>query len=104
MIFTLLIKVLRRYYKAYGMLRAFKEIYKLRNLFKKSFYKKMYYYLHQFVLNYQYFFDKIESEEKEKNIKLLKDIEVKNINHLYLKFKLIELYRHPKLLFKKKKD
>ena len=98
-------KELRRYYKAYGMLRAFKEIYKLRNLFKKSFYKKMYYYyLHQFILNYQYFFDKIESEEKEKNIKLLKGIEVKNINHLYLKFKLIELYRHPKLLFKKKKD
>ncbi|WP_273336834.1 glycosyltransferase family 2 protein [Campylobacter avium] len=97
-------KELRRYYKAYGMLRAFKEIYKLRNLFKKSFYKKMYYYyLHQFILNYQYFFDKIESEEKEKNIKLLKGIEVKNINHLYLKFKLIELYRHPKLLFKKKK-
>ncbi|WP_286006048.1 glycosyltransferase family 2 protein [Campylobacter avium] len=98
-------KELRRYYKAYGMLRAFKEIYKLRNVFKKGFYKKMYYYyLHQFILNYQYFFDKIESEEKEKNIKLLKGIEVKNINHLYLKFKLIELYRHPKLLFKKKKD
>ena len=98
-------KELRRYYKSYGMLRAFKEIYKLRNVFKKGFYKKMYYYyLHQFVLNYQYFFDKIESEEKEKNIKLLKGIEVKNINHLYLKFKLIELYRHPKLLFKKKKD
>ena len=97
-------KELRRYYKAYGMLRAFKEIYKLRNVFKKGFYKKMYYYyLHQFILNYQYFFDKIESEEKEKNIKLLKGIEVKNINHLYLKFKLIELYRHPKLLFKKKK-
>ena len=98
-------KELRKYYKSYGMLRAFKEIYKLRNVFKKSFYKKMYYYyLHQFILNYQYFFDKIESEEKEKNIKLLKGIEVKNINHLYLKFKLIELYRHPKLLFKKKKD
>ena len=98
-------KELRRYYKSYGMLRAFKEIYKLRNVLKKGFYKKMYYYyLHQFVLNYQYFFDKIESEEKEKNIKLLKGIEVKNINHLYLKFKLIELYRHPKLLFKKKKD
>ena len=97
-------KELRRYYKAYGMLRAFKEIYKLRNVFKKGFYKKMYYYyLHQFVLNYQYFFNKIESEEKEKNIKLLKGIEVKNINLLYLKFKLIELYRHPKLLFKKKK-
>ena len=98
-------KELRRYYKAYGMLRAFKEIYKLRNVFKKGFYKKMYYYyLHQFILNYQYFFNKIELEEKEKIIKLLKDIEAKNIHLLYLKFKLIELYRHPKLLFKKKKD
>ncbi|WP_297192842.1 glycosyltransferase family 2 protein [uncultured Campylobacter sp.] len=102
-------KDLRAYDRCLGFLTSFKEIYKIKNLFSRRLYKKIFYaQVGEFVLKYnKKIFNFKNEKETKKIIQLFKDIginiNINNIKLLYLKIKLRQFYRYPKLLFGIKK-